>query len=450
MKRYLPLTALLILFITVPVTFSATQTCNAQTIPILGYPYETNGGESSGASYSYYGQQFTLNGDATIISITAKLRIGYNWTHPNAVSHFRYAIYGDNNGSFGSLIAQTELGSGTCPINGYQNQDKWRTLNLLSPVSLHPGNYWLISVDDSQQVTISNAQPIEKNSLVHGGLDSMDFPETLNDEVDNAPEMLAIYASGKGESSVLPQIAPPDQPTPSRVFLSFRSVDSSTGKFQIVGNLTSNNTAIAMANMTFSYRTSNESESSLHQFSTITTDSEGYFTIDWLPPGAGSYVINATYHGSDLYGAVFDGINVLVSEFNGDKEVFSVESNSTVTSIVFDPQSSELNLSVIGQTGTTGFVDVYVSKSLVGNVSAIQAYIDGKPIDYTVSSTEDSWILHFNYHHSSHNIVFNISKATTAVPEIPTVALPITIVSLAAVAAMLIILQKRHGPGVLS
>jgi hypothetical protein len=216
-----------------------------------------------------------------------------------------------------------------------------------------------------------------------------------------------------------------------------------TGKIEITGNLTSNNTGVPLADISFSYRTSNEGESDLHQFGSITTDSTGQFSIDWLPPNTGSYVINATYRGNSLFGSVFDGINILVSEFKGDKQVFSVESNSTVTSIVFDPQNSELNLFVTGQTNTIGFIEVHISKSIVGNISAVQAYIDGKQIEYTITETEDCWILQLNYHHSTHNIVFNLSKAEASIPEIPPIAIPFIMVVLVAVATILIALQKR-------
>ncbi len=276
---------------------------------------------------------------------------------------------------------------------------------------------------------------------------------------DKPAGLVAIYASGQGTPSVLPP--PPSTfygPTPSRVFLSFKNVDPSTGRFQIVGNLTSNNTSVPNADLTFSYRNSSESDTSLQEFSIVTTDSNGRFAVNWQPPGLGNYNINATYRGSDLYRPAFDGINVLVTQFNGDNQVFSVESNSTVTDIVYNPESGELNLSVTGQTGTTGFVDVYVSKSLVGNVSAIQAYIDQNPVEFTVSETKDNWILHFNYHHSSHNIVFNLSRAETVpeatislaspsstptVPEFPLWASILLLTSMVE-AAGLLVYHKKH------
>ncbi len=456
MNRYIPLTALLILFITVPVTLSAIQTCNAQTIPILGYPYDTNGSGGLGVEgYSLYGALFTLKGDVVITSMSCKMAIAFGYPNPTPV-HYRFAIYRDNAGVVGALVAQTQEGTANPTFQG--TVDQWRTADFASLVSLQAGKYWLIELSESAHVSIHSdyfleghegeLEPWNQSRMVTAGqLSSNNFPASFDSlQYSDRPAVISIYASGKGVSSVLPSPPPPafNGPTPSRVFLSFRSVDPSTGKFQIVGNLTSNSTSVPNASLTFSYRSSNESESALHQFYQVTTDSNGCFTVDWQPPGEDSYVINATYPGNELYGSVFDGINVLVSDFNGDKQVFSVESNSTVTSIVFNPQSSELKLSVTGQTGTTGFVDAYVSKSLVGNVSAIQAYIDEKPIEYTVTENMDSWILHFDYHHSSHNIMFDLSTVEAAVPEVPSAALPMIIVALVAITVVFVAAQRKQ------
>lgn len=291
---------------------------------------------------------------------------------------------------------------------------------------------------------IHDSYSINQSRSVHARVNSLNPPTSFNSSAYiDVPLVIPIYASGYGASSVLPPPPPTNDPVASRTFLSAKSADSSNGKIEIVGNLTANSTGVPLANMTFSYRSIGESESMLHQFARTSTDSNGYFAVDWLPPSAGSYIINATYGGNSMYGPVFDGINVFITD---KTQVFTVESNSTVTSLEFNPENSELNLYVTGESGTTGFVDVYLSKSLVGNVSAIQASIDGKAIDYTVSSTEDSWILHFSYHHSSHNIMFNLSGAEiSSVPEIPQAASSFLLLALFAIAVAVVITKRRTG-----
>ena len=427
MKKSLPLIAFLV-SIVILASLGTTQSAAEQDIPILGYPYNTSAWGGSGVQgYSLYGSLFTLNGDSIITSMSCEMAIYFANPNPAGV-HYRFAIYQDNAGKVGTLVAQTKEGIAISDIQG--NMEQWRTADFDSPVSLQAGKYWLIVIYQTKNVGIhflsflegekNNLAPWNQSRIVMSSdLSNDSLPPSLEslEPFDKPAGLIAIYASGQGTPSVLP---PPPSifygPTPSRVFLSFKNIDPSTGRFQIVGNLTSNNNSVPNADLKFSYRNSSEDDTSLQEFSTVTTDSNGRFAVDWQPPGVGNYNINATYHGSDSYGPAFDGINVLVTQFNGDNQVFSVESNSTVTDIVYNPESGELNLSVTGQTGTTGFVDVYVSKSLVGNVSAIQAYIDQNPVEFTVSETEDNWILHFNYHHSSHNIVFNLSRAET-VPD---------------------------------
>jgi hypothetical protein len=427
MKKNLSLIAFMATIV-ILASLGAIEVAAEQDIPILGYPYNTSSWGGMGIQgYSLYGSLFTLNGDANITSMSCEMAMYFAYPNPTGV-HYRFAIYQDNAGKVGTLVAQTKEGIAISDIQG--NMEQWRTADFDSPVSLQAGKYWLIVIYQTKNVGIHNLSFLEghENNLapwnqsrivMSSDLSNGSLPPSLESlhPFDKPAGLIAIYASGQGTPSVLPP--PPSTfygPTPSRVFLSFKNVDPSTGMFQIVGNLTSNNTSVPNSDLTFSYRNSRESDTSLQEFSTVTTDSNGRFAVDWQPPGVGNYNINATYHGSDLYRPAFDGINVLVTQFNGDNQVFSVESNSTVTDIVYNPESGELNLSVTGQTGTTGFVDVYVSKSLVGNVSAIQAFIDQNPVEFTVSETEDNWILHFNYHHSSHNIVFNLSGAE-AVPE---------------------------------
>ena len=129
--------------------------------------------------------------------------------------------------------------------------------------------------------------------------------------------------------------------------------------------------------------------------------------------------------------------------------VFSVDSNSTVTNLAFDSYSNELSFSVAGETGTAGYVDACIGKNLVENVSTIHAFIDGTEAAYTVSEIGNSWILHFTYHHSSHNIKFDLAGETesSAVPEIAQETMPLVITVLAIIVvfvAVLVFTQKKH------
>ena len=452
----------LVTLLLVSTAFGAIQAIKAQETPILGYPYGTNGGEGGELNgYRLWGSSFTLNGDATLTSMSCKMTIYYGSdSHTNV--HYRFAVYQDNNETVGTLIAQTEEDTANPVVNEQWDTDQWRTANFASPVSLQAGKYWLMEISEAKYVSIHtsyfhderNLEPWNQSRLaLTTNLTSINFPVSFDSSIcHDIPALISIYASGQGVSSVLPPPPASKSPMPSHVSLSAMTVNSADN-VQILGSLISNNTGVPLANMTFSYRSISDNETDLHQFATINTDSNGNFSVNWQFPDAGSYIINATYHGSPEYGPVFDGINVLVT---GDEtpKVFSVESNSTVTGIEFKQESSELNLSVTGQSGTIGFVDLYVSKSLVENVSAIQSYVDGNPVSFTVTSTDDSWILHFYYHHSSHNIMFDLSEAdissvpempkASSVPEMSKAVLLLIIVALVAIGAVLMIVQKRR------
>ncbi len=86
---------------------------------------------------------------------------------------------------------------------------------------------------------------------------------------------------------------------------------------------------------------------------------------------------------------------------------FNIDSNSTVSAISFNGTSSEISFTVSGETGTTGYVKATVSKNFMPNGERIKVYLDGNPINYTVTSNQDNWIITFTYNHSSHQVRIN-------------------------------------------
>jgi hypothetical protein len=99
------------------------------------------------------------------------------------------------------------------------------------------------------------------------------------------------------------------------------------------------------------------------------------------------------------------------SSSNGtEQDIFSVESNSTITELAFNSTSSELTFVVSGPSGTTGYVKVTIAKSLVPNAENVNVYLDRQHLNYEGTSNADSWLLNFTYMHSSHQV--KISMAT--------------------------------------
>lgn len=88
---------------------------------------------------------------------------------------------------------------------------------------------------------------------------------------------------------------------------------------------------------------------------------------------------------------------------------FQVESNSTITELFFNSTSSELSFKVTGISGTTGYVQYKISKTLLSSPQNVKVLLDGSQLDINISSNDNFWLLYFTYHHSSHNIIIMFS-----------------------------------------
>lgn len=92
-------------------------------------------------------------------------------------------------------------------------------------------------------------------------------------------------------------------------------------------------------------------------------------------------------------------------------------SNSTITGFSFSQPSKQISFNVTGFSGTIGFCNVSIPKSLLtGNPWNITA--DGVPItDFTQSTNETHTFLHFTYAYAgAHHVII---EGTWAVPEFP-------------------------------
>ena len=195
--------------------------------------------------------------------------------------------------------------------------------------------------------------------------------------------------------------------------LSCSSSTSYSGfKVEMQGNLENNETAIAAAPILLSY--SVNGGKSWEDLTLVHTASDGSYSATWNPSVTGSYLIKATYEGDETNLGTAKIVNLAITPY-GNNNVFSVSSNSTVSSLVFESEHNELRFSVSGESGTTGYADVYIAKTLVQDPSNIEVIFDEEELNYTVTSTEDAWLLHFTYTHSIHNVVVNLESAI--IPE---------------------------------
>jgi hypothetical protein len=112
---------------------------------------------------------------------------------------------------------------------------------------------------------------------------------------------------------------------------------------------------------------------------------------------------------------------------------FAIESNSTVSAFTFDNSGNipQICFGVSGPEGTTGYVEITITKTFMPN-SDIDVYLDGTQIDYQLTATENSWIVTFTYHHSSHLVAINsVAYIATSPSAFPDWIWNITIVTVA-------------------
>jgi hypothetical protein len=196
--------------------------------------------------------------------------------------------------------------------------------------------------------------------------------------------------------------------------LSCKSSASYSGfNAEIKGNLTLNETAISNAPIQLSY--SVNGGKTWQDLTLVYTRPDGSYAATWLPSVTGNYLVKVVYDGdSEKMGAQSEIVNFAVTEFAEKDILFSVSSNSTITSLAFNSTTSELTFEASGPAETTGYVQATIAKSLVANPENIKVYLDGNQLNYSVAAAEDSWLITFTYSHSKHEILLYLGSATTS------------------------------------
>jgi hypothetical protein len=206
---------------------TATLQATSQALSgIFGYSSPSSQAGGSGALYDAHGARFNIDVEANVASISCLMKALADSNQPYASYNFRFAIYSDNNGVVGNLVAQTETGkispdqtvftsnstSSILPSGGV-----WKTLNFSSPVHLTPGAYWLMAVHDGRQfVLIHNEVPNDSNQSASSVIGSLNFPNYLNTPIYTFGYVYCIYASWVYEPNTSsPSPTPTLNPTPS-------------------------------------------------------------------------------------------------------------------------------------------------------------------------------------------------------------------------------------------
>jgi uncharacterized repeat protein (TIGR02543 family) len=199
-------------------------------------------------------------------------------------------------------------------------------------------------------------------------------------------------------------IPTPDLPIPSLSFYCASSTITSGFNVQIQGALAINGTGITGTGVTFSY--SATGGATWHDLAYIITDDYGDFSAVWMPSSSGNYVVKGVWLSDGVYSSVTTKVNFSVAPFqNQNQNVFSVSSNSTLSSLTFDSSQNKLSFSVSGPSGTMGYVQACIPKTLLTVESNLKVSLDGQDVTYYIFSEGDAWIITIGYHHSSHSVV---------------------------------------------
>ena len=174
------------------------------------------------------------------------------------------------------------------------------------------------------------------------------------------------------------------------------------------------------------------------------TDSSGSYSGEWIPPTPSYFFIKTVYAGN--YTHVESSRNVALCMLPyGEMYLFSVESNSTVSSMGFDTNNQTLSFTATGEMGTAGYAKVTAAKSLVPNLALLSVHVDGAEYNYTVTDTDDSWVLLFAYDHSVHLVEIQLDSTIPEFPSFLMVALFMIGTVLAVIAH-----KKKHSGNLVS
>jgi hypothetical protein len=241
----------------------------------------------------------------------------------------------------------------------------------------------------------------------------------------------------------------PVYPMPTIAFTCQSSTSATAFDVKINGNLTFNGMGLAGKSVRIAYSVSNGR--SWESLTSVNTDSTGKFTVEWRPSVTGNILVNASYEGDSSYSGTASTVNLAILPLTSDNsgQLFSVASNSTISDLIFDSTHRQIRFTVAGPTGTTGFVDAYIAKSLISDISTLKVTSGGNKLDFDVVPQQDSWLIQFSYHHSTHAISMDLGTQTLEAPNdtssfviVGALALAVLVV----IASIVLIRRRKRSP----
>jgi hypothetical protein len=208
----------------------------------------------------------------------------------------------------------------------------------------------------------------------------------------------------------------PPETLPDIEFYCSSTTSYSGFKVQIYGTVSFNGVPASGESILISY--SKNGGKSWDDLTLTQTGSNGEFREVWNPSVTGNYLIQAKWEGESPLNTVNKIVNLAITPYS-EQTLFSVASNSTITEFAFNSTSKELTFTASGPSDSTGYVRVYIPKTLINDISGLKIRVDENIVTYTSESQEDSWAIFFTYSHSTHKVVIELSAAANRGDETP-------------------------------
>ncbi|MGD6851639.1 MAG: InlB B-repeat-containing protein [Candidatus Bathyarchaeia archaeon] len=200
-------------------------------------------------------------------------------------------------------------------------------------------------------------------------------------------------------------------PTPALSFYCTSSPTSTGFRVLVQGALMYNQTALSGAGVAFEY--SVNGGTSWHDLAYLITDDYGNFSAVWMPSASGNYAIRGHWHGDSAYAPVTSAINFSITP-SDNQNSFSVSSNSTLSSLIFDSTQNTLGFTVSGPSGTAGYVQACIPNTLMATTANLEVTLDGAEVPFYSFLQGNLWIVTIEYHHSSHSVVMHLDEVAAS------------------------------------
>jgi hypothetical protein len=176
------------------------------------------------------------------------------------------------------------------------------------------------------------------------------------------------------------------------------------------------------------------------------TNAAGEYMIQWANAATGYFALRIQWIENQAYLECQNSTTVNILPYEQNK-VFFVQSNSTITALTFNSTAAKLTFSVTGPSGTNGYTQVFLDKSLISNPEEFGVFLDQTHVEYSIISLGDSWLITIYYSHSTHEIIMQFqNQAEYSMNNDAAFWIGLTVAGLAAILALVTIKLKQHFP----